>query len=220
MQNAQQQQQQWRPLNGMVQPPPRRARPAAAAEQGPLDWLVPFIPPFLRVNRDTRAAMLANVQSLNIDALAKQIAAFLKAHGKDLAYYTFLFSVWVSGLVWVDRNAPEFASAYVIVTGMGTLFAHLFTGERTVNVDGISAYSVFNKGGARMLGSLSAEQFEVSAVCVEGGRSLCWRTHESLFAAQNEIRHRQPNHGNNAEDDGEDHAAAVGEIDDEEEHDP
>ncbi|KAF1323409.1 hypothetical protein FI667_g10592, partial [Globisporangium splendens] len=181
-----------------------RARPATAADQGPFDWLVPFIPPFLRVNRDTRAALLAKLQTLDLDALAAQLVAFLRAHGARLAYYGTIFAVWAYGLVWMDRKAPEFAPAYVIVTGLGALVLHLFTGERTANANGISAYSVFNKGGARMLGSLSAEQFEVNcatvmhlSMCVVANALEC-----GCQPMQNEILHRQPDYGNAGDDHG------------------
>lgn len=142
--------------------PPRHQAPATAAEQGPLDWLVPFIPPFLRVNRETRAALFVSLQSLSLAALSAQITAFLKDHGRQLGKYALVAGVWLYGLAWTNRHAPEFAAAYVILTGLGALLVHLYSGDRgDVTGDGISAYSVFNKGGARMLGSLSAEQFEV-----------------------------------------------------------
>lgn len=145
-------------------PPPMRrvpAAPATAAAQGPLDWLVPFIPPFLRVNRDTRAALFAALQSLSLAALAAQLIAFLQRHARSFATYGFLLGSWLYGLAWTDRAAPEFTGAYVILSGLAALAVHMYSGDAAANADGISAYSVFNKGGARMLGSLSAEQFEV-----------------------------------------------------------
>lgn len=146
--------------------PPRRHAPATAAEQGPLDWLVPFIPPFLRVNRETRAALIASLQSLSLAAFSTQLAAFLKEYGRQAGKYALITGVWLYGFAWTDHNAPEFTTAYVILTGLGALVMHLYSGDHGErNGDGISAYSVFNKSGARMLGSLSAEQFEVRVGC-------------------------------------------------------
>ncbi|GAB9465063.1 hypothetical protein Gpo141_00002483 [Globisporangium polare] len=183
----------------MQQPgaPPRRQAPATAAEQGPLDWLVPFVPPFLRVNRETRTALFSSLQALSLAALSAQVVAFLKEHGTQLAKYALVVGVWLYGLAWTDRSAPEFTTAYVILTGLGALVAHLYAGDYgNTSKDGISAYSVFNKGGARMLGSLSAEQFE------------------------NEIRHRLPDHGANDGDNANGAFHGSDEEQDEHENDP
>ncbi|EEY65125.1 uncharacterized protein PITG_16319 [Phytophthora infestans T30-4] len=148
----------------MDRPMPRRLR---AADQGPLDWLVPFIPPVLRVNRDTRAKIRRKVEQLLSKETLESMALTLRPHWRSIAFYSFVVSVWIGGLVFINHNEPEFAVAYVILSGFAVLGYHLlFGGER--RADGISAYSVFNRGAQRMLGSLSAEQFE------------------------NEIRHRQP----------------------------
>lgn len=134
-------------------------------QQGPLDWLVPFIPPFLRVNRDTRASFAAFVRSLSLSALAAQLSTFIRANGATVARVALVAALWIAGLVWTERHAREFSGAYVTLSGLGALMLHALSGERSAPVDGLSAYSVFNAGGARMLGSLSAEQFEVRSVC-------------------------------------------------------
>ncbi|KAF1774104.1 putative domain SAYSvFN [Phytophthora cactorum] len=128
-----------------------------AADQGPLDWLVPFVPPVLRVNRDTRAKV------------RRKRRACPPPHWRSLAFYSLATSIWIGGLVYIHDNEPEFAVAYVILSGFAVLGYHLLLGGER-RADGMSAYSVFNRGARRMLGSLSAEQFE------------------------NEIRHRQPGH--------------------------
>lgn len=150
-----------------MQPAPgARAVPRAQQQSGPLDWLVPFIPPFLRVNRDTRDALEAFVRSLSIVSIATQIAEWLRVNGASTARLVLLAALWVAGLVWTERNAREFSGAYVTLSGLGALAIHVMSGDRTAPTDGLSAYSVFNRGGARMLGSLSAEQFEVRGVGV------------------------------------------------------
>ncbi|TYZ67048.1 hypothetical protein PybrP1_003850 [[Pythium] brassicae (nom. inval.)] len=153
------------------------ATPRRQEQRGPLDWLVPFIPPFLRVNRDTRTALEAFVRSLSVVSLATQLVNWLRANGASAARVALLATLWVAGLVWTESDVPEFSGAYVTLSGLGALAMHVMSGDRTAPTDGLSAYSVFNKGGARMLGSLSAEQFE------------------------NEIRHRQPGYGEHDEAD-------------------
>ncbi|KAG3115552.1 hypothetical protein PI124_g1999 [Phytophthora idaei] len=150
----------------MDRPMLRRIR---AADQGPLDWLVPFVPPVLRVNRDTRAKVRRKVAQLLSKETLESIALALRPHWRSLAFYSLATSIWIGGLVYIHDNEPEFAVAYVILSGFAVLGYHLLLGGER-RADGMSAYSVFNRGARRMLGSLSAEQFE------------------------NEIRHRQPGH--------------------------
>ncbi|KAL3661319.1 hypothetical protein V7S43_013524 [Phytophthora oleae] len=152
-----------RPVRGV---PPRVPR-MRAADQGPLDWLVPFIPPVLRVNRETRAEIRRKVAQLLSKETLESVALALRPHWRSLTFYAFATAIWLGGLSYIHSNEPEFAVAYVILSGFAALGYHLLAGgERRAG--GISAYSVFNRGAQRMLGSLSAEQFE------------------------NEIRHRQP----------------------------
>ncbi|KAG6970965.1 hypothetical protein JG687_00002304 [Phytophthora cactorum] len=135
----------------------------------PLDWLVPFVPPVLRVNRDTRAKVRRKVAQLLSKETLESVALALRPHWRSLAFYSLATSIWIGGLVYIHDNEPEFAVAYVILSGFAVLGYHLLLGGER-RADGMSAYSVFNRGARRMLGSLSAEQFE------------------------NEIRHRQPGH--------------------------
>ena len=137
-----------------------RVRHLRAAEQGPLDWMVPFIPPVLRVNRETRAEIRRKAaQILSRETLTRLVLA-LKPHWRLLVRCTVAAAVCIRGLVYVHDNAPEFAGAYVILFGFAALGYHLVFG-REEHAGGMSAYSVFNRGTQRMLGSLSAEQFEV-----------------------------------------------------------
>ncbi|KAG7391562.1 hypothetical protein PHYPSEUDO_004632 [Phytophthora pseudosyringae] len=138
-----------------------------AADQGPLDWLVPFIPPVLRVNRETRAEIRRKMAQLLAKETLESVAVALRPHWSSLAFYSLVTAVWIGGLVYIHNNEPEFAVAYVILSGFAVLGYHVLVGGEG-RADGMSAYSIFNRGAQRMLGSLSAEQFE------------------------NEIRHRQP----------------------------
>ncbi|KAL4144194.1 hypothetical protein PRNP1_013333 [Phytophthora ramorum] len=147
-------------------PFPNAAR-VRAADQGSLDWLVPFIPPVLRVNRETRAEIRRKLEQLLSKETLQHVALALRPHWRSLVFYSLLTTIWIGGLVYIHHNEAEFAVAYVILSGFGVLGYHLLVGG-DIRSDSISAYSVFNRGAQRMLGSLSAEQFE------------------------NEIRHRQP----------------------------
>lgn len=147
-----------------VQAPPL-ARPQRREEPGPLDWLVPFIPPVLRVNRETRAALRRQLEAvLTVEALAaaaRSATDTLRAHWRPVARYAVASALWLRALYWINQHAGEFTAAFVILSGFAALGLHLLApGEGAVG-DGLSAYSVFNRGGQRMLGSLSAEQFEV-----------------------------------------------------------
>ncbi|TMW56763.1 hypothetical protein Poli38472_006773 [Pythium oligandrum] len=94
---------------------------------------------------------------------------FLRTHWARVSRIGVVGGLWIAGLMWIQHNIHEFAATYVILSGLVALAVHLFSGDdKDKPQDGLSAYSVFNKGGQRMMGSLSAEQFE------------------------NEIRHRQP----------------------------
>lgn len=68
--------------------------------------------------------------------------------------HMILFLVWVISL-WVFSYL-EFATVFVILTGFALIFINL----GTRNKDDISAYSVFNSGFQRMMGTLTAEQFD------------------------------------------------------------
>lgn len=77
--------------------------------------------------------------------------------------------------MYIHQNEPEFAVAYVILSGFAALCYHLLVGGEE-RASGMSAYSVFNRGAQRMLGSLSAEQFEVRNKQLVGQESwLQWR---------------------------------------------
>lgn len=132
-------------------------------EQGPWDWLIPFIPPVLRVNRETRDALQARLQELSVRGILLQLAAGIKQHWPLLLRVGLPAVLWIAGLLWVDRRAHEFSNAYVIISGFALLGVHLLSGDATKSETGLSAYSIFNPGAQRMLGSLSAEQFEVGA---------------------------------------------------------
>ncbi|CEG36647.1 Uncharacterized conserved protein [Plasmopara halstedii] len=130
-----------------------------AADQGPLDWLVPFIPPAFRVNRDTRADIRRKAAQLTSRETLKSFVLALRPHWRFLTLSSFAVVIWIKGLVYIHKHEPEFAVAYIIVSGFFLLAYHLFIGGE-VRTDDISAYSVFNRGAQRMMGSLSAEQFE------------------------------------------------------------
>lgn len=147
----------------MNRPTPHRN---SAADQGPLDWLVPFIPPVFRVNRETRAEIRRKVAQLMSKETLERVVLALRPHWRILALSLFVVAVWTKGLIYIHEHDPEFAVAYIIISGFALLAYHLMV-EGEERASGISAYSVFNHGAQRMLGSLSAEQFE------------------------NEIRHRQ-----------------------------
>lgn len=125
-----------------------------------LDWLVPFIPPVLRVSRDSRAALRRRLEAaLTPEALAaaaKAAVGLLRTHWR----LALALALWLRLLLWVERQAGEFTTAFVILSGFALLGWHLVGGGGPTAKDGLSAYSVFNRGGQRMLGSLSAEQFE------------------------------------------------------------
>ncbi|CAH0490035.1 unnamed protein product [Peronospora farinosa] len=146
-----------------------RMRRVRATDQGPLDWLVPFIPPVLRVNRETRAEICRKVANLLSKETMESIVLALRPHWRSLAVFLLGTAIWMKGLVYIHYNETEFAVAYVILSGFVVLGYHLLVGGEGYTGD-MSAYSVFNRGAQRMLGSLSAEQFE------------------------NEIRHRQVEH--------------------------
>ncbi|KAG6611223.1 uncharacterized protein IUM83_12595 [Phytophthora cinnamomi] len=152
---------------GMADVP--RVRRVRAADQGPLDWLVPFIPPVLRVNRETRAQIRRKLEQLLSKEALQDVVRALRPHWRSLALYLLAIAVWIRVLAYIHHNEPEFAVAYVILSGFAALGFHLLVGGEE-RAGGMSAYSVFNRGAQRMLGTLSAEQFE------------------------NEIRHRQPGH--------------------------
>ncbi|TDH67124.1 hypothetical protein CCR75_005339 [Bremia lactucae] len=141
------------------------------AEQGPLDWLVPFIPPVLRVNCETRAKIKCKVAHLVSKETVRSIGFEILACWRYLAVFSVIFSVWMAGLFYIYDNEREFAMAYIITSGFALIGCHLLIGDEGRS-SGISAYSVFNRGTLRMMGSLSAEQFE------------------------NEIRHRNPENSN------------------------
>ena len=140
-----------------------RVRHLRAADQGPLDWMVPFIPPVLRVNRETRAEIRRKVAQMLSKEMLTSLVLALGPHWRSLAGYAVAISIWIRGLVYVHEHAAEFAGAYVIFCGFAALGYHLVFG-REGHAGGMSAYSVFNRGTQRMLGSLSAEQFEVCVV--------------------------------------------------------
>jgi hypothetical protein len=147
-----------------VQAPPL-ARLQRREEPGPLDWLVPFIPPVLRVNRETRAALRRQLKAaLTVEAVvaaARSAADMLRTHWRTITRYAVVSVLWLRVLYWINQNAGEFTAAFVILSGFAALGVHLLAPGADAAGDGLSAYSVFNRGGQRMLGSLSAEQFEV-----------------------------------------------------------
>uniref|UniRef100_M4BB17 SAYSvFN domain-containing protein n=1 Tax=Hyaloperonospora arabidopsidis (strain Emoy2) TaxID=559515 RepID=M4BB17_HYAAE len=148
-----------RPMRGVPLANAPRVRHLRAADQGPLDWMVPFIPPVLRVNRETRAEIRRKVAQMLSKEMLTSLVLALRPHWRSLAGYAVAISIWIRGLVYVHEHAAEFAGAYVIFCGFAALGYHLVFG-REGHAGGMSAYSVFNRGTQRMLGSLSAEQFE------------------------------------------------------------
>ncbi|KAJ0405948.1 hypothetical protein P43SY_005514 [Pythium insidiosum] len=156
----------------------RTPLPLGRKERGAFDWLIPFIPPFLRVNRETREMLQSWITRATRRETLRQAAHslfhVLRSHGVSLVLYGSLASLWIASLYWIHREAHEFAGSFVILSGFVALGLHLLRGGDGQR-DGLSAYSVFNKHGQRMMGSLSAEQFE------------------------NEIRHRQREPGDDAE---------------------
>jgi hypothetical protein len=134
--------------------PPVRSK----EQQGQWDWIIPFIPPVLRINRQTQQAFIAYCKSLK----SQDLLIFLQKYLKILVFYwkaIGIFCIWTIGLVLVHKNTPEFALFYVICSGFITVGLNLRSDGSDTE---LSAYSVFNRGTQRMLGSLSAEQFEVS----------------------------------------------------------
>lgn len=109
----------------------------------------PFIPPFLRVNEDTWKELPTR----------RQVVNGIRFFFQHLSLFSVLASVlWILGLYYAQTF--DAALLYAIISGFIGIFLNL--GNNTGgNADRMSAYSVFNKGAQRMLGSLSAEQFEV-----------------------------------------------------------
>lgn len=148
---------------------PPLQRPHRQEEPGAFDWLVPFIPPVMRVNRETRAALRRQLEAaLTAEALAaaaQSAVSTLRAHWRPIARYTVASALWLRALYWINQHAGEFTTAFVILSGFLALGVHLFApGAAGGAEDGLSAYSVFNRGCQRMVGSLSAEQFEVRSL--------------------------------------------------------
>lgn len=66
----------------------------------------------------------------------------------------YILSIWALG--WLLSSYVEFASLYFILS----LFYLIFSNLGTRKAGELSAYSVFNKGFGRLLGTLTAEQFD------------------------------------------------------------
>ncbi|KAL0592449.1 hypothetical protein ABG067_000013 [Albugo candida] len=134
------------------------------------DWIVPFIPPVFRVNRDTRAKAYSNMRNnFSVDALRNMIHLLWSCKLSCLKILTSGF-LWVRLLSWIHENATEFANAYVIFSGLALIVYNCNSAivETENGQKPLSAYSIFNPNVERVLGSLTADQFE------------------------NEIRHRLP----------------------------
>lgn len=76
----------------------------------------------------------------------------------------------------------EFGSLFIILTLMSLIFLNL--GERKAGQ--LSAYSVFNNGFQRLLGTLTAEQFENELLHRNGGDQLFDDIHQHQQAANDE----------------------------------
>lgn len=104
----------------------------------------PFIPPCFRMDQNT----LDELPSIaDVVHGVKSVVDFQKA---------WKFLVWII-LVYIAEYAGNHGLVFVIVSGIAAVFLNLSNENST----GISAYSVFNRNAQRMLGSLTAEQFEV-----------------------------------------------------------
>jgi hypothetical protein len=67
-------------------------------------------------------------------------------------------SVW--SLLWYLTIKAEFGAVFFIASALWLIFSNLSHTEPGQKASGPSAYSVFNKGGEKMMGSLDASQFE------------------------------------------------------------
>jgi hypothetical protein len=67
-------------------------------------------------------------------------------------------AVWL--LLWRASAALQFGSVFVVLSCLALVFAHLSHDAADGGQQRLSAYSVFNRGGARMAGSLSMESWE------------------------------------------------------------
>lgn len=127
------------------------------------DWIVPFIPPVFRVNRDTRAKAYSNMRNnFSVDALRNMIHLLWSCKLSCLKILTSGF-LWIRLLSWIHENATEFANAYVIFSGLALIVYNCNSAivETENGQKPLSAYSIFNPNVERVLGSLTADQFEV-----------------------------------------------------------
>ena len=67
-------------------------------------------------------------------------------------------AVWL--LVWRASIALQFGSVFAVVSCLALVFSQLSHEAAAGGQQRLSAYSVFNRGGARMAGSLSMESWE------------------------------------------------------------
>jgi hypothetical protein len=125
--------------------------------QGVLDALMPFVPPFLRVNAQT-------VEEIKVLCPSYEyLRAFLSM--TTLRRLTHL-SVWGGGLYVSEKleMAPLFVMAtilYAIVTNLGDKDKDSVTVDENGDVMELpSAYSIFNANRQRLTGQLTAEHFE------------------------------------------------------------
>ena len=109
----------------------------------------PFIPPFLRVNAETWNQLPSQ----------QQIQQALRWFWRQCTWRRTLVLIgWIATLYYV-HFALDGAVIFVILSGFLLVFLNL--DDVQYREGDISAYSVFNRGAQRMLGSLGAEQFEV-----------------------------------------------------------
>nr|CCA16065.1 conserved hypothetical protein [Albugo laibachii Nc14] len=137
---------------------------------GYYDWIVPFIPPVLRVNRDTRVTAYSYIKNnFHLDALRK-MTCFLWSYKLCCVKILTSSFLWLRLLSWIHANAAEFANAFVIFSGLALIVYNCNSAIDSAESGNkpLSAYSIFNPNVERVLGSLTAEQVE------------------------NEIRHRSP----------------------------
>lgn len=133
--------------------------------------LVPFIPPFLRVNRKTwdqipsRQTIQQAAQSCWACCSWTRLSIF--------GTWSFLYLVAIS---------IEQGLIFVILSGFLLILTNLEDIQDKDHPNYLSAYSVFNHG-RRMLGSLNAEQFEVGIMFSVVGKRRDVYTHTQPYYA-------------------------------------
>lgn len=91
--------------------------------------------------------------------LANELFVFFRSQTKNFSHLIMKYKLphiltWV--IIWLLFHYFEFGSLWIIFTLFATIFLNL--GERQAGE--LSAYSVFNEGFTKLLGTISPEQFE------------------------------------------------------------